>query len=334
MGLWTPRFAINYEAADDILLFASATRGFKSGGWNARGTAGRQLLPFDPEIAWSYEVGAKTTLFDNLVRLNVTGFWLDVQDLQTPSAFTNPDGSLAFITRNFADYRNKGVEVEFQTAPVDGLNLFASLGYQDDKYIIDRNAPARDLFGVQSVAAQQAACLAELAAGRIPGGPTGATDPRRFDTAPNCGTGIVTPDGSIAEPVRTPDWTIALGGSYEAEMGDFSLIPAINANWRSDSEVGTSQVTLYDGDVTGPVTNIVYPANIQGIGNRIDPASGSFSPARWIVNASLTLSHVNGWSLVAECKNCFGEEAVESALANYSYLNAPRTWMLRAKYDF
>ena len=334
VGLWTPRFAVNYEVADDILLFASATRGFKSGGWNARGTAGRQLLPFDPETAWSYEVGAKTTLFDNRVRFNVTGFWLDVQNLQTPSAFTNPDGSLAFITRNFADYRNKGVEVEFQTAPVTGLNLFASVGYQDDEYIIDRDAPARDRFGVQSVAAQQAACLAELAAGRIPGGPTGATDPRRFDTAPNCGTGIVAPDGSIAEPVRTPDWTVALGGSYEAEFGDFSLTPAINANWRSDSEVGTSQVTLYDGDVTGPVTNTVYPANIQGIGNLIDPLSGSFSPSRWIVNASLTLSNVAGWALVAECKNCFDEIAVESALANYSYLNPPRTWTIRAKYDF
>ena len=37
--IWTPRFAINYQATDDVLLFASATRGFKSGGWNARGTS-------------------------------------------------------------------------------------------------------------------------------------------------------------------------------------------------------------------------------------------------------------------------------------------------------
>lgn len=334
-SLWTPRFAVNYQPNDDLLFFASATRGFKSGGWAARGTTANELLPFGPETAWSYEAGAKTTLFDNRLRFNLTGFWLDISDLQTPSAFIRANGSLAFITRNFADYRNKGVEVEITAAPVEGLNLFAAIGYQDDEYRIDRSAPALDEFGVQSVAAQQAACLAELAAGNLPGGPAGATDPRRFDTAQSCGVGIVAPDGSIATPVRTPDWTVALGGSFEAQLGGgLTLTPAVNANWRSKSQVGTSQVTLYDGDVTGPVTGIVYPGNITGIGRRIDPPTGSFSDSRWIVNASLTLAGDDGWALVAECKNCFDEEAVESSLANYSYLNPPRTWMVRAKYDF
>ncbi len=327
VDLWTPRFALNYEVSDDILLFASATRGFKSGGWNARGTAPGELLPFGPETAWSYEVGAKTELFDRLVRLNVTGFYLDVSDLQTPSAFIRANGSLAFITRNFADYENKGVEIEITTVPVDGLNIFAAIGYQDDQYNIDQNAPALDAFGVQSVAAQQANCLAQIASGLIPN-TAGA------DNAPSCGVGIVAPDGSLAEPVRTPDWTVALGMSYEADLGDFSLTPSVNANWRSSSEVGTSEVTLFDQSVTGPNTGTVYPANTIGLGNPIVPASGSFSEDRWIVNASLTLSSVAGWSLIAECKNCFDEEAVESALANYSYLNPPRTWTVRAKFDF
>ena len=40
-------------------------------------------------------------------------------------------------------------------------------------------------------------------------------------------------DGSIAEPVRTPDFTIAIGASYTAEFGGgLSLVPSINANWR------------------------------------------------------------------------------------------------------
>lgn len=316
VDIWTPRFALNYEVSDDVLLFASATRGFKSGGWNARGTSPSELLPFGPETAWSYEAGAKTELFDRLVRLNVTGFYLDVSDLQTPSAFIRPNGSLAFITRNFADYENKGVEIEITTVPVDGLSIFAAIGYQDDQYNIDPNAPALDEFGVQSVAAQQADCLSQLGMGLLP----------NVD-APACGVGIVAPDGSIAEPVRTPDWTVAIGASYEAPIGtDFSLTPSVNANWRSESEVGTSEVTLF----TDPTAGI----NTLGIGSPVVPASGSFSEARWIVNASLTLSNVNGWSLIAECKNCFDQEAVESALANFSYLNPPRTWTVRAKLDF
>ena len=317
-----------------MLLFASATRGFKSGGWNARGTAPGELLPFGPETAWSYEAGFKSDLFNNAVRLNVTAFWLDVSDLQTPSAFIRDNGSIAFLTRNFADYRNRGLEVEFTTVPVDGLNLFASLGYQDDEYRVDANAAEFDEFGVQSVAAQQTQCLAQLAAGLLPNGATGGTDPRTADTALSCGVGIVTPDGSIAEPVRTPDFTIAFGGSYDVDAGDVIFRPFANANWRSNSEVGTSAVSLFDGDTVGAVTGTDYPANTLGIGNRIDPLTGSFSPSRWIVNGGVTLAHTGGVSITAECRNCFDEEAVESALANFSYLNPPRTWIVRAKVDF
>lgn len=326
VDIWTPRFAINYEVNDDVRLFASATRGFKSGGWNARGTSPGELFPFGPETAWSYEVGAKTELFDRLLRVNVTGFWLDVSDLQAPSAFVRDNGSLAFITRNFADYENKGVEVEITAVPADGLNLFAAVGYQDDEYGIDFNAPDFDEFGIQSVAAQQSDCLGQLAAGLLPNA-TGA------DNAPACGVGIISPDGSISTPVRTPDWTVAIGGSYAIDLGDFTLTPAINANWRSDSEVGTSEVTLFDQAVTGP-SGTVFPSNTLGLGNPIDPATGSFSPSRWIVNATLTLSNIGGWALSAECRNCFDEEAVESSLANFAYLNPPRTWVIRARHDF
>jgi iron complex outermembrane receptor protein len=92
-------------------------------------------------------------------------------------------------------------------------------------------------------------------------------------------------------------------------------------------------VTLFDQAVTGP-SGTVFPSNTLGLGNPIDPATGSFSPARWIVNATLTLSNVAGWALTAECRNCFDEEAVESSLANFAYLNPPRTWMIRARHDF
>ncbi|MFV0645174.1 MAG: TonB-dependent receptor, partial [Sphingomonadaceae bacterium] len=209
-----------------------------------------------------------------------------------------------------------------------GLNLFAGIGYQNDKYRFDADAPAIDAYGVQSVPVQQANCLAELASGLIPN-TTGA------DNALSCGVGIVAPGGAIAEPVRTPDWTVSFGGSYDMYLGGgLSIIPSINANWRSKSETGTNNVTLYDGDIVGPNTGNVYSANTIGLGNTILPMTGSFSDKRWIVNAALTLRSEGGWSLIAECKNCLDKESVESSLANYSYLNSPRSWMVRAKYEF
>jgi len=319
--LWTPRFAASYRPNDDLLLFASATRGFKSGGWNARSTAPSQLLPFDPEVVWSYEAGFKSDWFDRRLRLNVTAFHLDVEDLQTISGLINPTtGAIVFLNRNFAGYRNRGVEVELSVNPIPGLSLFANGGYQDDEYVIDLDTPAFDEFGVQSVPAQQAACLAALAAGRVPGGPNTAA----------CAAGIVTATGAIATPVRTPDFTFALGASYEAQLGGgLRLIPSVNASYRGDQEVATSNFTIFSGAITG--TNGTFPANPNGG----DVIVGSRTDAAWLVNASLTFAgRDDKWRLSIECSNCFDESFFQNALANYSYLNPPATWMARARLNF
>ncbi len=318
--IWTPRFAINYQATDDVLLFASATRGFKSGGWNARGTSPAELLPFDAEKAWSYEVGIKSELLDRRLRVNLAAYWLDVAGLQTPSGFVRANGSIGFVTRNFADYQNKGIELEINAVPVRGLNLFSSVGYQNDRYKIDANSPLLDAYGVQSVGVQQAKCLAQLAAGRVPGGD--ATD---------CAQGIVAANGQLASPVRTPKFSLAIGGSYQANLGGgLTLTPAVNASWRDDSEVGTSNVTYYDDPATSAF-GTGYANNLLGFGPRV---SGSLSEARWIANGTLTLKSDAGWSVSLECRNCLDEEAVESTLANLEYINPPRTWLLKGRFSF
>ncbi len=331
--IWTPRFALNYKPSDDILLFASATKGFKSGGWNARATAPSQFLPFDEERVWSYEAGFKSEFFDNKVRANVTAFWMDVSDLQILAGLLNPaTGAITFLTRNFADYRNKGIEAELTVAPVTGLTLYANVGYQDDNYRVP-NAPAgNDAFGIQNVQAQLAACRAQLAAGQIPASANSAPAGTPVNNAPACAAGIVTANGTIATPVRTPDWSLALGGSYKAPLGDsgLTLVPSINASYRSRQEVAIANLSIYNQAVTrgGRTT----PANPFGDGAFI---TGSESPAAWLINAGLALNGPdNAWQLAVECTNCFNEEFIQSSLSNYSYLNQPMMWTVRARYNF
>src|SRR3546814_7453521 len=60
---WTPKIGIDYDVAADVMVYASATRGFKSGGFQLGD--GR---PFLPEYVWSYEVGLKSTLLDRRLR--------------------------------------------------------------------------------------------------------------------------------------------------------------------------------------------------------------------------------------------------------------------------
>lgn len=320
---WTPRFAINYKVNKDILLFASATRGFKSGGWNARATSVTSFLPFGPEKVWSYETGIKSEWFDRRLRANLTFFYMDVNDLQTPSALVNPNGSATFITRNFADMTNKGIEAEFTVVPVEGLNLYVNAGYQDAKFKIDRNAPDFDEYGIQSVNAQQKACQALIAAGNIPGG-TGTTA--------SCGVGIVAPDGTIADPTRVPHWTIALGGNYTMPLGGsgLSLVPSLNASYRSSQETNAANYTIYSGSITG--TNGTYPANPYG-GDEI--LNGSFTPSAWFVNAGLALNGADKkWQLSVSCTNCLNKTAANTSLANTRYIDPPMTWVARARYNF
>ncbi|WP_152414697.1 TonB-dependent receptor [Blastomonas sp. AAP53] len=331
--IWTPRFALNFKPNEDILLFASATKGFKSGGWNARATSPAQFLPFDEEKVWSYEAGLKTEFFDRRVRANITAFWMDVSDLQILAGLLNPaTGAITFLTRNFADYRNKGIEAELTVAPVTGLTLYANVGYQDDKYRVPDAPAGNDIYGIQNVQAQLAACRTQLAAGQIPGSSNSALAGTPVNNAPACAAGIVTANGTISTPVRTPDWSLAIGGSYRAPLGDsgLTLVPSVNASYRSAQEVAIANLSIYNAPVTrgGRTT----PANPFGDGAFI---TGSESPAAWLVNAGLALNGPdNAWQLAVECTNCFNEEFIQSSLSNYSYLNQPMMWTVRARYNF
>lgn len=320
--MWTPRFAVNYQPSGDVLLFASATRGMKSGGWNARSTPARSVLPFGPEKVWSYETGAKTDWLNNRLRANLTFFYLDVADLQTPSALLNANGSITFLTRNFADYENKGIELELTYMPIDGLTTYLNVGYQDDKYKIDRNTPDFDEYGIQSVGAQQRLCQQQLATGAIPNGSPAVAA---------CAAGVVTAEGQIAEPVRTPDVTLSFGASYDIPLGSsrMTLVPSINASYRTEQEVATNNLTIYSGSVTG--SNGTFPSNPYSG----DYITGSYSPEAWFVNATLTLFGADDrWLVAAECTNCFNETAVNTSLANTAYINAPMQWMLRTRFNF
>jgi len=226
--LFTPRVALKYDINPDVNVFASATRGFKSGGWNARGTTSVANQAFNPEKVWAYEAGLRSEWFDRKLRFNVTAFVTDVQDLQTPSAFVAPNGAISFITRNFAGLDNKGLEVELIASPVEGLTMFAFLGLQDAKYV-DINP---------TIITQQRECLAGI------NGQAGGNVAR-------CNQGIVNPSGGIAPPVRTPD-TLTLGGSYDFRFGsDLTLTPNVLWSRTGPNNVGTngappSLVAAYD----------------------------------------------------------------------------------------
>jgi len=207
----TPRFAIEFEANDNFMIYGSATRGFKSGGWNARGTAPGTLSPFSPEKIWNYEGGIRSEWFGNRLRVNLTGFYSDITDFQLPSAYTDPaSGAIVFITQNFADLEIYGFEAELLANPVDNLTLFANIGIMESEY---KNLDP-------AIVAQRRNCLTN---------------------GLQCAQGIVNPHGNIAPPVRAPEHQLSIGGWYEIPVTDsINIVPRINVIDYGDHNISTS----------------------------------------------------------------------------------------------
>ena len=130
----TPKLGLNFKASEQVLLYVSATRGFKSGGFDyGASNAVDAAAGFGPEKLWSYEAGLKSDWFDRRLRVNLTGFYYDYTDLQVQSYVQN-GASFGARTQNAATAKVKGVEAEITGKPLSGLQVFANVAYLDATY--------------------------------------------------------------------------------------------------------------------------------------------------------------------------------------------------------
>ena len=106
---WTPKLGIDVKVRENVLAYVSATRGFKSGGFNFTSPeAGRE---FAPEWAWSQEGGVKSILGGGRVRLNVAAFVTNYTDLQVQAGIRPGVVDIA----NAAAATIQGLEIEVET---------------------------------------------------------------------------------------------------------------------------------------------------------------------------------------------------------------------------
>ncbi|WP_411288754.1 TonB-dependent receptor [Phenylobacterium sp.] len=127
----TPRLALDWRATEDVLVYVSAARGFKSGGYQGiAGNGASQATPYDPEYAWSYEAGAKTQWLDNRLRLNVSVFKTDYEDLQTSQLVP----LCCVVVGNAATAEIEGAEIEWVVTPLPGLQIDGSYAYLDARF--------------------------------------------------------------------------------------------------------------------------------------------------------------------------------------------------------
>ncbi len=130
----TPKLGIEYKAGEDVLLYGSYSRGFKSGGFNGRPILEDELTSFDPEYVDAFEVGMKSDLFDKRLRANLAGFYYLYKDMQLNAITAADNGNLVVSIDNAGKSKIMGIELELQARPAEGLDLFFNVGYTDAEY--------------------------------------------------------------------------------------------------------------------------------------------------------------------------------------------------------
>jgi iron complex outermembrane recepter protein len=128
---FTPRLAIEAKPVDNLMLYASYTKGFTAGGFNTEEPSVAVITaPFAPETIDSFEAGFKSQFFDRRLTLNVAGFLQNYDDKQ--EGFLTP--TFNFVIQNASKATVRGVEVEARYAITPTVALSGSYAYLDATY--------------------------------------------------------------------------------------------------------------------------------------------------------------------------------------------------------
>ena len=129
---WSGKLELDYKPNRDILIYVSANRGTKAGGFSTLSGgpfshAAVAAIPFKQEELTNYEGGFKLTLFNRTTHINASAFDYVYNGYQ---AFTNV--GLSQVVHNY-DGWDRGLELEANTRPLPGLYLSAFLTLIDTR---------------------------------------------------------------------------------------------------------------------------------------------------------------------------------------------------------
>lgn len=129
----TPRFGLMYEDGPGHVVYASAAKGFRTGGTNPV----RPIIcdptsvhPYAGDSLWSYELGTKNTLLDRRLRVSGSLFYILWKDIQTD----------AFAACNYPDVVNagsatsKGFDLTIDLSPEERTDLKLAVAFVDARY--------------------------------------------------------------------------------------------------------------------------------------------------------------------------------------------------------
>ncbi len=129
----SPYFGLNYQMTDAIMFYAKASEGFRGGGITPNAALPGGGLAFQPETAWTYEIGSRMEFLDGRLRVNPTAFFTDWKNIQFNVLIPTP-ATIVAATSNAGNAQMSGFELESQFAATDRLTLDGSLSLLEGHY--------------------------------------------------------------------------------------------------------------------------------------------------------------------------------------------------------
>ena len=362
---FTGRFVIDYRITDDNLLYASYSRGYKSGGINP------PLQPifevpetFAPEFIDAFEIGSKNRFMDGVFQLNATAFYYKYKGLQLSRIVARTS------VNDNVDANIWGVEIEGIVNPIPPLVVNFGFSYLNTEVASDKFlSNPRDPSGGRS----DAVIVKDITNGSncavVPraGNPTGQAGASAFVTAANnaINAGLIQGfpgGGGLRGPTAFPSdsglngATGAFGicgvlGALGTQASGFEMLPAgVEVNLRGnqlpqapefkfstgvqytiDLASGISIVPRWDLAFTGESFGNVFNGNV----NRV--------PAYEVMNAQVQVNGVdNKWYVRAFVQNLTNNSATtglyvtdqSSGLFTNIFTLEPRRYGLAAGFNF
>ena len=148
----TYRANLRYVLAEDVMLFATYSTGFKSSGFNSDGTF-PGLTPdqrvYGQETTTNFELGMKSQWLENTLQANITAFNVEYDDFQDRSF----DG-VSLLVRNVGELEVRGIEGDVTWAATDELQIFGSFSFLDAEFNQYPEAPPLPGGAIQDLAGE------------------------------------------------------------------------------------------------------------------------------------------------------------------------------------
>jgi iron complex outermembrane receptor protein len=145
--MWGGKVSIDYRLEKNKLLYATISRGYKAGGFNANNDLPIVEQEFETETQWNYEAGLKGLWLDNKLTMQVALFYQDRKNIQTKQSLVSSIAtglplsdisscpcSFTDFTDNAAEGINYGLEFQAQLRANDWLVFYSNLGLLHTEY--------------------------------------------------------------------------------------------------------------------------------------------------------------------------------------------------------